>query len=56
MKAMILFIVLAFIALLNVSGCSTSRGLNRQALQESFHEHPDVVTNQDIASTMALQA
>ena len=56
MNATILSIVLAFIVLLNVSGCSSSRGLNRQALQESFHEHPDVVTNQDIASTMALQA
>jgi len=56
MKATIPSIFLAFIVLLNVSGCSSSRGLNRQALQESFHEHPDVVTNQDIASTMALQA
>ncbi len=55
MKTITLSILLAFIVLLHVSGCSSSRGLNRQALQESFHEHPDVVTDQDIASTLALQ-
>ncbi len=55
MKILTLPIFLALIVLLNMSGCSSSRGLNRQALQESFHEHPDVVTDQDIASTLALQ-
>lgn len=55
MKTMTLSIFLAFMVLLNVSGCSSSRGLDRQALQKSFHAHPDVVTDQDIASTLALQ-
>lgn len=49
-------LVLLLVLILNLSACSGSRGLNRQALQESFHENPDVVTNQDIAATMALQA
>ena len=56
MKILTLSIFLAVIVLLNMSGCSSSRGLNRQALQESFHEHPDVVTDQDVAKTLALQA
>jgi hypothetical protein len=56
MRTVGLPIVLALVMLLNVAGCTASRGLNRQALQESFHDHPDVVTNQDIATTMALQS
>ena len=55
MKILAPSIFLGFIVLLTVSGCSSSRGLNRQALQQSFHEHPDVVTDQDIAKTLALQ-
>lgn len=39
-----------------LSACTEARGLNRHALQESFHENPEVVTAQDIATTMALQA
>lgn len=49
-------ILLMCLVLLSLSACSGSRGLNRQALQESFHENPEVVTAQDIATTMALQA
>jgi hypothetical protein len=56
MRTVILPIVLALIILVSCSACSGSRGLNRQALQESFHDNPDVVTDQDIAATMALQA
>ena len=41
--------------LLTVSGCSSSRGLSHQALQQSFHEHPNVVTDQDVAKTLACQ-
>ena len=48
-------IFLGFIVLMTVSSCSSSRGLNRQALQQSFHEHPDIVTDQDVAKTLALQ-
>jgi hypothetical protein len=48
-------IFLGFIVLMTVFGCSSSRGLNRQALQQSFHEHPDIVTDQDVAKTLALQ-
>jgi hypothetical protein len=55
MRTVGLPIILALVMLLNVAGCTASRGLDRQVLQESFHEHPDVVTNQDIAATMALQ-
>ncbi|GMV49838.1 hypothetical protein FBQ96_11025 [Nitrospirales bacterium NOB] len=40
--------------LLTLSACG-GRGLNRQLLQQAFHDHPDVVTNQDIAATLALQ-
>ncbi len=56
MKTITLSIFLALSILVNFSACSGSRGLNRQALQESFHDNPDVVTDQDIAATMALQA
>jgi hypothetical protein len=49
-------ILLMSLVLLSLSACGGSRGLNRQALQESFHENPEVVTAQDIATTMALQA
>jgi hypothetical protein len=56
MRTVVMPILLALIVLLTSSACSGSRGLNRQALQESFHENPDVVTDQDIAATMALQA
>ena len=41
---------------MSLSACSGPRGLNRQILQESFHDHPDVVTDRDIAATMATQA
>ncbi|MCC2640702.1 MAG: exported protein of unknown function [Nitrospira sp.] len=56
MRTLAIPALLAFLALLALSACSASRGLNRQALQESFHTNPDVVTDQDIAATMALQA
>ncbi len=55
MRTVTLPIFLALIILVSFSACSGSRGLNRQALQESFHDNPDVVTDQDIAATMALQ-
>ena len=55
MKILAPSIFLGFIVLLTVSGCSSSRGLSHQALQQSFHEHPDVVTDQDVAKTLALQ-
>ncbi len=48
--------LLALILLTTISACSGSRGLNRHILQESFHDHPDVVTERDIAATLALQA
>jgi hypothetical protein len=46
-------IVILFLACI-VTACSAARGLNRQALQESFHEHPEMVTDRDIAATMAV--
>ena len=55
MRAVTLSIFLASIILVNFPGCTSSRGLNRQALQEAFHDHPDVVTNHDIAATLELQ-
>lgn len=55
MRVVTLPIFLTFSILVSMSGCSGSRGLNRQVLQESFHDHPDVVTNQDIAAATALQ-
>ncbi len=55
MRTVALPVILAIVLFLTGTGCTGSRGLNRQALQESFHDHPDVVTNQDIATTMALQ-
>lgn len=48
--------LLVVIVLITLSACSGSRGLNRQILQDSFHDRPDVVTDRDIAATMALQA
>jgi len=56
MKTTVMPLLLMCLVLLGLSACTGARGLNRQALQESFHENPDVVTNQDIATTMALQA
>lgn len=56
LRTVVMPILLSLIVLLAVSACSGSHGLNRQALQEAFHDHPDVVTDQDIAATMALQA
>ncbi|WHZ24002.1 MAG: hypothetical protein OJF47_003114 [Nitrospira sp.] len=56
MRTVLVPILLMGLILLNLSACGGSRGLNRQALQESFHENPDVVTAQDITATMALQA
>lgn len=56
MKTITLPICLALISLVNFSACSGSRGLNRQALQESFHDNPHVITDRDISATMALQA
>lgn len=53
MRTVALPLVLALVMALN--GCTASRGLNRQALQESFHDHPDVVTNRDIATTIPLE-
>lgn len=49
-------IVLVLVGLMSLAACSGSRGLNRQILQESFHDHPQVVTEGDVAATMALQA
>ena len=56
MRTAMMLILLMCLVLLSPSACGGSRGLNRQALQESFHENPEVVTAQDIATTMALQA
>lgn len=56
MRTTMMPILLMCLVLLSLSACGGSRGLNRQALQESFHENPEVVTAQDIATTMALQA
>lgn len=49
-------LILTLIGVMSLSACSGPRGLNRQILQESFHDHPDVVTDRDIAATMAIQA
>jgi len=49
-------IMLVLIGLLSLSACSGSRGINRQLLQDSLHSRADVVTDRDIAATMALQA
>lgn len=49
-------LILLLIGLISLPACSGSRGLNRHILQESFHDRPDVVTDRDIAATMALQA
>lgn len=48
MKPLVLVLIL-----LTMTACSGGRGFNRQALQESFHEHPELVTDRDIAATMA---
>jgi hypothetical protein len=56
MKTVALPVLLGLILLVSVSACTGSRGLNRHILQESFHDRPDVVTDQDIKATMALQA
>ncbi len=47
-------LVAAVLMLVTLSACTGPRGLNRQALQESFHDHPEMVTDRDVASTMAL--
>ncbi len=45
--------VILAILLLSLAACSGAKGFNRQALQQSFHEHPEMVTDRDIADTMA---
>lgn len=49
-------IFLALILTMTLFACTGARGLNRHILQEFFHDRPDVVTERDIADTMALQA
>ncbi len=49
-------LMLLLVGLLSLPACSGSRGINRQMLQDSLHGRPDVVTDRDIAATMALQA
>ncbi|MBS0169727.1 MAG: hypothetical protein JSR62_05180 [Nitrospira sp.] len=49
-------LILLLIGLISLPACSGSRGLNRQILQDSFHDYPDVVTDRDIADTMATAA
>ena len=56
MKVVSLFVPLVLLLSVTLSACTGARGLNRQLLQESFHDHPEVVTDRDVASTMALQA
>lgn len=56
MRSVSLRIVLFLLLSIAISACTSARGLNRQLLQESFHDHPEVVTDRDVASTMALQA
>ena len=56
MRTVPLRILLLLLLSVTVSACTGARGLNRQLLQESFHDHPEVVTDRDVASTMALQA
>ncbi len=56
MRSVSLRILLVLLLSIAISACTSARGLNRQLLQESFHDHPEVVTDRDIASTMNLQA
>ena len=56
MKTVTHLLFLVLILTMTLSACTGARGLNRHILQESFHDRPDVVTNRDIADTMALQA
>ncbi len=49
-------LVLALVITIACTACTGARGLNRHILQESFHDHPDVTTDRDIAATMAVQA
>jgi len=56
MRSVSLRIVLFLLLSIAISACTSARGLNRQLLQESFHDHPEVVTDRDVSSTMALQA
>lgn len=55
MKAGTLSRLLTVTLVVMLAGCSGSRGLNRLALQKSFYDNPDIVTNQDIAATMTLR-
>ena len=56
MRSVSLRILLFLLLSIAISACTSARGLNRQLLQESFHDHPEVVTDRDVASAMALQA
>jgi len=49
-------LVPALIFTMALSACNGARGLNRQMLQDSFHDHPEVATDRDIAGAMAVQA
>ena len=49
-------LISALIFTMTLSACSGARGLNRQILQESFHDHPEVATDRDIAGAMAVHA
>ena len=49
-------LVLALLFSVACAACTEARGLNRHILQDSFHDHPEVATDRDIAATMAVQA
>lgn len=56
MKIVPQYVCLLLLLSATFSACTGVRGLNRQLLQESFHDHPEVVTDGDVAATTALQA
>ena len=51
---MILWVVLLILVV--VGGCASSRGFNREAMQDMLRAEPDVVTERDIARALDMQS
>ncbi|HVG03080.1 MAG TPA: hypothetical protein VM842_09320 [Nitrospira sp.] len=56
MRSVILFLAVTLVLWLNVSGCTASRGINRQALLDSIRHHPDASTTQAMGASLSPES
>ncbi|HJR78048.1 MAG TPA: hypothetical protein VJ805_13790 [Nitrospiraceae bacterium] len=50
-----MILTVVFLLLVTLSGCASSRGFNREAMQAMVRTEPDVVTDRDIARVLDVQ-